>query len=145
LSDRYVSPCQTRVSNSQNGQGKSTLAKLITSDLKPSKGTVTSHPSLRIGYFSQHIVESLNVASPPLAHFMEHFEALGEIVTEQTARGFLGGLGLQGRTASHVPIGLLSGGQKVRLALALLLFKPPQLLFVRSSGLRLTADDQGIG
>ena len=61
---------------------------------------------------------------------MEHFEALGETVTEQTARGFLGGLGLQGRTASHVPIGLLSGGQKVRLALALLLFKPPQLLFV---------------
>jgi ATP-binding cassette subfamily F protein 3 len=51
-------------------------------------------------------------------------------VTEQTARGFLGGLGLQGRTASHVPIGLLSGGQKVRLALALLLFKPPQLLSV---------------
>jgi ATP-binding cassette subfamily F protein 3 len=106
------------------------LAKLITSDLKPSSGTLTSHPSLRIGYFSQHIVESLKVASPPLAHFIEHFEDLGETISEQTARGFLGGLGLQGRTASHVPIGLLSGGQKVRLALALLLFKPPQLLFV---------------
>jgi ATP-binding cassette subfamily F protein 3 len=135
LLDRYVSSSQIRLSDRQNGQGKSTLAKLITSDLKASKGTVTSHPSLRIGYFSQHIVESLNVASPPLAHFIEHFEALGETVTEQTARGFLGGLGLQGRTASHVPIGLLSGGQKVRLALALLLFKPPQLLFVLSSDL----------
>jgi ATPase subunit of ABC transporter with duplicated ATPase domains len=89
---------------------------------------MTTHPSLRIGYFSQHIVESLSTETPALAHFMDHFEALGEKVPEQIARGFLGGLGLQGRTASHVPIGLLSGGQKVRLALALLLFKPPQLL-----------------
>jgi ATP-binding cassette subfamily F protein 3 len=91
---------------------------------------MSTHPSLRIGYFSQHIVESLNVASPPLVHFLEHFEQLGEQLSEQTARVFLAGLGLQGRTASHVPIGLLSGGQKVRLALALLLFKPPQLLSV---------------
>ena len=89
---------------------------------------MTTNPAMRIGYFSQHIVESLNVASPALAHFLEHFENLGETVSEQSARGFLGGLGLQGRTASHVPIGLLSGGQKVRLALALLLFRPPQLL-----------------
>jgi ATPase subunit of ABC transporter with duplicated ATPase domains len=89
---------------------------------------MTTHPSLRIGYFNQHIVESLNVASPALAHFMDHFEDLGEKVPEQIARGFLGGLGIQGRTASHVPIGLLSGGQKVRVALALLLFKPPQML-----------------
>lgn len=59
---------------------------------------------------------------------MDHFEDLGEKVPEQIARRFLGGLGIQGRTASHVPIGLLSGGQKVRVALALLLFKPPQML-----------------
>lgn len=59
---------------------------------------------------------------------MDHFEDLGDKIPEQIARGFLGGLGLQGRTASHVPIGMLSGGQKVRLALALLLYKQPQLL-----------------
>lgn len=59
---------------------------------------------------------------------MDHFEDLGDKMTEQTARGFLGGLGLQGRTASHVPIGMLSGGQKVRLALAILLYKQPQML-----------------
>ena len=112
----------------KNGQGKSTLAKVITGDLRPSTGSMTTNPSPRIGYFSQHIVESLNVAEPPLAHFLQHFEDLGEVVSEQIARGFLGGLGLQGRTASHVPIGLLSGGQKVRLALALLLYKPPHLL-----------------
>lgn len=112
----------------QNGQGKSTLAKVITSDLKPTKGNITTHPSLRIGYFSQHIVESLNVAAPALEHFIDHFENLGETVSEQIARGFLGGLGIQGRTASHVPIGLLSGGQKVRVALALLLYRPPQML-----------------
>lgn len=59
---------------------------------------------------------------------MRHFEEKGDKMTEQTARGFLGGLGLQGRTASHVPIGMLSGGQKVRLALALLLYTSPQML-----------------
>ena len=91
---------------------------------------MTTHPSLRIGYFTQHIVETFDASEPALKYFMDHFEDLGDKILEQNARGFLGGLGLQGRTASHVPIGMLSGGQKVRLALALLLYKQPQLLSV---------------
>lgn len=101
---------------------------MITGELKPTKGVITTHPSLRIGYFTQHIVESFDASESALSYFMQHFEDLSEKMTEQIARGFLGGLGLQGRTASHVPIGMLSGGQKVRLALAILLYKQPQML-----------------
>ncbi|KAL8277263.1 hypothetical protein RQP46_010332 [Phenoliferia psychrophenolica] len=125
-----------------NGQGKSTLAKLILGQLLPTKGTITRHPSLKIGYFSQHSVEELSsgpavtpsspTAAPPtaLSHFLEHFEAKGEKVVEQDARACLGSFGLQGKIASDTPLVLLSGGQKVRLAFALLVFHPPPLLLL---------------
>ncbi|KAJ7734035.1 P-loop containing nucleoside triphosphate hydrolase protein [Mycena maculata] len=122
-----------------NGQGKSTIAKLIMGTLKPTKGTITRHPLLKIGYFSQHSVEELS--SPPtraasdgpvtaLSYFMEHFEAKGETVVEQDARKCLGSFGLQGKIASDTPLSQLSGGQKVRLAIALIVFIPPPLLLL---------------
>ena len=107
-----------------NGQGKSTLAKLILGTLLPLKGTITRHPALKIGYFSQHSVEELSAgpsvtpssptAAPPtaLTYFMEHFA--GENVVEQDARACLGSFGLQGKVASDTPLVLLSGGQKVQ-------------------------------
>jgi ATPase subunit of ABC transporter with duplicated ATPase domains len=116
-----------------NGCGKSTLIKLLTETIKPSKGTVMRHPRLRMGCYSQHAVEEL--------------QALGRTETELTAlslltkevestldegevRGLLGSLGLPGRTASDVPLTKLSGGQLVRLALARLLWQSPQLLIL---------------
>ncbi|KAM0747556.1 P-loop containing nucleoside triphosphate hydrolase protein [Meredithblackwellia eburnea MCA 4105] len=128
-----------------NGQGKSTIAKLILGTLQPSSGTITRHPLLTIGYFSQHSVEELSslpllsnlsledgtrAPTTALSHFVQHFEEKGEKVTEQEARACLGSFGLQGKIASETPLGKLSGGQKVRLALALLVFHPPALLLL---------------
>ncbi|KAJ7167528.1 P-loop containing nucleoside triphosphate hydrolase protein [Mycena filopes] len=115
-----------------NGQGKSTLAKLIMGSLKPTKGNIVRHPLLKIGYFSQHSVEELSAASAAtaLSHFMVHFAAQGVSVVEQNARKCLGSFGLQGKIASDTPLAQLSGGQKVRLALALIVFVPPPLLLL---------------
>lgn len=114
-----------------NGCGKSTLIKLITDTTKPVKGTVTRHPRLRMGYYSQHAVEELQA----LGHTEPELTALSLLTRDVEAeldegelRGLLGSLGLPGRTASDVPLTKLSGGQLVRLALARLLWKSPQLL-----------------
>ncbi|KAJ7068669.1 P-loop containing nucleoside triphosphate hydrolase protein [Mycena amicta] len=121
-----------------NGQGKSTIAKLIMGTLKPSTGAITRHPLLKIGYFSQHSVEELSAPQASasdapvtaLSYFMRHFEERGEKVVEQDARKCLGSFGLQGRVASDTPLVQLSGGQKVRLAIALIVFIPPPLLLL---------------
>ncbi|KAI9744781.1 MAG: hypothetical protein M1818_001706 [Claussenomyces sp. TS43310] len=114
-----------------NGSGKSTLIKLITETIKPSKGTVTRHARLRLGYYSQHAVEELQAlghSDPALtALSLLTADVAGEL-DEGDVRGLLGSLGLPGRTASDVPLAKLSGGQLVRLALAKLLWPRPQLL-----------------
>ena len=124
----------------RNGSGKSTLVSLAmagsdgtATSLKPTSGTVTKHTRARIGLYSQQSAEDLNaIASEKpemtsLSHLMEH--AGGELA-EKEARALLSSVGLTGRTASDVPITLLSGGQKVRLALAKLLWNPPHLLIL---------------
>jgi ATPase subunit of ABC transporter with duplicated ATPase domains len=114
-----------------NGCGKSTIIKLIVEDLKPSKGTTSKHPRLRLGYYSQHAVEELqekgltDPSATALSLLTKDVE--GEL-NEGEIRGLLGSMGLPGRTASDVPLSKLSGGQLVRLALALILRKSPQLL-----------------
>ncbi|KAJ7098765.1 P-loop containing nucleoside triphosphate hydrolase protein [Mycena belliarum] len=122
-----------------NGQGKSTIAKLIMGTLKPTKGNIVRHPLLKIGYFSQHSVEELSgpltraESDDPvtaLSYFMEYFAAKGETVVEQDARKCLGSFGLQGKIASDAPLSQLSGGQKVRLAIALIVYIPPPLLLL---------------
>ncbi|KAF7332392.1 Iron complex transport system ATP-binding protein [Mycena kentingensis (nom. inval.)] len=120
-----------------NGQGKSTIAKLIMGTLKPTKGSITRHPLLKIGHFSQHSVEELSAPQPSidgpitaLSYFIRHFEQKGEKVAEQDARKCLGSFGLQGRIASDTPLIQLSGGQKVRLAIALIVYIPPPLLLL---------------
>jgi ATPase subunit of ABC transporter with duplicated ATPase domains len=114
-----------------NGCGKSTLIKLLTDTAKPTKGTITRHPRLRMGYYSQHAVEDLQALgrseSELTALALLTREVEGEL-DEGELRGLLGSLGLPGRTASDVPVTKLSGGQVVRLALARLLWKCPQLL-----------------
>ncbi|KAJ6515472.1 P-loop containing nucleoside triphosphate hydrolase protein [Mycena sanguinolenta] len=122
-----------------NGQGKSTIAKLIMGTLKPTKGNIVRHPLLKIGYYGQHSVEELSgpraqsssgKPATALSYFMEHFAAQGETVAEQDARKCLGSFGLQGKIASDTPLVQLSGGQKVRLAIALIVFIPPPLLLL---------------
>ncbi|KAJ6259943.1 hypothetical protein Dda_5587 [Drechslerella dactyloides] len=115
-----------------NGSGKSTVVKLAIGEMKPTTGTVTPHPRLKVAYFSQHVVEELEALSladkelTALRYLMSQAPEL----SEQEARGVLGGLGLQGRITSDVPLGSLSGGQRSRVAMACLLYTPPHLLIL---------------
>ncbi|EMR89877.1 putative abc transporter protein [Botrytis cinerea BcDW1] len=114
-----------------NGAGKSTLLSLLTETAKPTKGTLTKHPRLRLAYYSQNSVEDLQVLShstPELTALSLLTSDIAGVLSEQEIRGILNGLGLQGRIVSDVPISKLSGGQLVRLALARLVWKEPQLL-----------------
>jgi ATP-binding cassette subfamily F protein 3 len=123
-----------------NGSGKTTLVSLImgsgdnvTGGLTPTKGSIIRHSRAKFGRFSQQSVEEVTeiaVQNPKLTAMSHLMEIYGNEMTEKEARQILGSLGLQGQPASDVPLGLLSGGQKVRVALAKLLWPPPQLLIL---------------
>ncbi|RFU74830.1 hypothetical protein TARUN_7399 [Trichoderma arundinaceum] len=116
-----------------NGAGKSTLIKLLVEESSPSSGTITAHPRLRLGYYSQHAVEELKTLGrderglTSLALLIREVEGA---LNEGEIRGLLGTLGLPGRLASDVPISKLSGGQLVRCQLARLFWKHPQCLIL---------------
>ncbi|KAI3402099.1 hypothetical protein diail_28 [Diaporthe ilicicola] len=114
-----------------NGAGKSTLIKLLVEEEKPNQGTFTTHPRLKLGYYSQQAVEQLQQlgrSEPELTSLsLLTREVEGEL-DEGELRGMLGSLGLPGRLASDVPIRKLSGGQQVRCELARILWKRPHCL-----------------
>lgn len=125
-----------------NGSGKTTLTSLILSDcLTATKGTVTRHPRARIARFNQEAVEDvekLGLAEPQLTS-LAHLMRISDL-DEQHARALLGGFGLHGRLASDVPLAAMSGGQKVRVALAAVLHSPPHLLILDEVTTHLDAD-----
>lgn len=106
-----------------NGAGKSTLVKTIVGALKPMAGTVLRGQGLVIGYFAQHQLESLDARETPF----EVMRRKAPLEREQTLRDHLGKFKFSGDFIDH-KIGTLSGGEKARLALALIVWDKPNLL-----------------
>ncbi len=109
----------------RNGAGKSTLIKLLAGALAPITGDYAPARDLNIGYFAQHQVEQLD----PDSSALEHLQRLDRLAREQDLRDYLGGFGFSG-DAAQMPTGPFSGGEKSRLALALLVYAKPNLLLL---------------
>ncbi|WDS37594.1 ABC-F family ATP-binding cassette domain-containing protein [Pseudoxanthomonas sp.] len=108
-----------------NGAGKSTLVKTLVGELQPVKGERSAHPDLRIGYFAQHTVESLHEGQSPIDHFRE----ISPDASTQSFRDFLGKWNFPGDRAFEVVDGF-SGGERARLALALIAWQQPNVLLL---------------
>ncbi|EIW65241.1 P-loop containing nucleoside triphosphate hydrolase protein [Trametes versicolor FP-101664 SS1] len=108
-----------------NGAGKSTLIKLLTGELKPMSGHVSQNGRLRIGYFAQHHVDNLIPHMSPVQFLASKFPGR----TEQEYRGHLGNFQISGMTGLQ-SIGTLSGGQKSRVAFAVLSLQRPHVLLL---------------
>lgn len=109
----------------RNGAGKSTLIKAMSGDLALQKGELKTAKDLHIGYFAQHQLEQLDAKSSCIEHVLQ----LNPKATEQEVKNFLGGFGFQGEKADS-PIAPFSGGEKARLALALIVYQRPDLLLL---------------
>ncbi|MHC5226106.1 ABC-F family ATP-binding cassette domain-containing protein [Ignatzschineria sp. LJL83] len=109
----------------RNGEGKSTLIKMIAGENKPTSGMIIASEHLRVGYFSQHQVEYLNLDADPVWHILQ----LDKAITMQEARNFLGSFGFHGEKVLE-KIAPFSGGEKARLALAMIVFQKPNLLLL---------------
>ncbi len=108
-----------------NGAGKSTLIKTIAGELTPLSGEATTGKGLNIGYFAQHQVEMLRHDESPLWHLAK----IAPTTREQELRNFLGGFNFPGTMVTS-PIAPFSGGEKARLALALIVWQRPNLLLL---------------
>ncbi len=113
----------------RNGAGKSTLIQLIAGRLAPLEGSPSDArregKGLRIGYFAQHQLEALDLEASPILHL----QRLDPRVREQELRDYLGGFNFPGAIALE-PVARLSGGEKARLALALIIWQRPNLLLL---------------
>ncbi|MPW17265.1 ATP-binding cassette domain-containing protein [Paraburkholderia sp. CNPSo 3157] len=108
-----------------NGQGKSTLIKTLAGTLEPLGGRVREGKGLKIGYFAQHQLETLRPDDSPL----QHLSRLAPDTREQELRDFLGSFNFSGDMATTA-IAPFSGGEKARLALALIIWQKPNLLLL---------------
>jgi ATP-binding cassette subfamily F protein 3 len=108
-----------------NGAGKSTLVKLIAGSNPVLKGERRENKGVSIGYFAQHQLEQLDADATPVQHLQRVEPDLGEAM----ARDFLGAFGFSGERALS-PVGQFSGGEKARLALALVIRKRPNVLLL---------------
>ncbi|HOI51796.1 MAG TPA: ATP-binding cassette domain-containing protein, partial [Azonexus sp.] len=109
----------------RNGAGKSTLIKLLAGSIAQQGGERKEAKALNIGYFAQHQLEQLRPEETPLWHLQK----LEPLTPEQELRDYLGGFDFRGEMASR-PVGPFSGGEKSRLALALLIRTRPNLLLL---------------
>jgi ATP-binding cassette subfamily F protein 3 len=112
-----------------NGAGKSTLIKTLVGDLalrnECSGGVRHAGDNLQVGYFAQHQLEALDLSASPVTHI----QRMSPTASEQTIRNFLGGFNFHGDVATGSPENF-SGGEKARLALAIVVWEKPNLLIM---------------
>ncbi|SFI71322.1 ABC-F family ATP-binding cassette domain-containing protein [Celeribacter neptunius] len=109
----------------RNGEGKSTLSKLLSNRLEPMGGRITRHNKLRIGFFAQHQVDELHLNETPLQHLQSALPGM----LPPKLRAKLASFGL-GADQADTEVGRLSGGQKARLSLLLATLDAPHLLIL---------------
>ncbi|MDI1229513.1 MAG: ABC-F family ATP-binding cassette domain-containing protein [bacterium] len=112
-----------------NGNGKSTMMKLIAGKLSPMQGEMVRSGKLRIGYFSQHQTEELDVNSTPFQEMARLTKQKTGDYKEHIVRAVLGAFGFSKNLADN-PISSLSGGEKARLLFAFMSFDKPHLLLL---------------
>ncbi|HEX8541273.1 MAG TPA: ATP-binding cassette domain-containing protein [Pseudomonas sp.] len=108
-----------------NGAGKSTLIKNLAGELEPLSGRLVRGENTVVGYFAQHQLDSLDSKASPLLHL----QRIAPTEREQTLRDFLGGFDFRGARLDE-PVLNFSGGEKARLALALIAWEKPNLLLL---------------
>lgn len=109
----------------RNGNGKTTLARLLAAQLTPMDGEMNASGRMKVGYFTQYQVEELDRDETPLQHMTQLMKG----ASQSAVRGQLGRFGFQGDKATTL-VGKLSGGERARLALALITRDAPHLLIL---------------
>ncbi len=109
----------------RNGNGKTTLARLLAGQLTPETGGIVASGKLRVGYFAQHQIEELIADETPL----QHMQSLLLSASPGEVRGQLGRFGFSGDKV-NVPVRQLSGGERARLSLALITREAPHILIL---------------
>jgi len=109
----------------RNGNGKTTLARLLAGQLRPMEGSIVASGKLRVGYFAQHQIEELIADETPL----QHMERLLQGARQGEVRAQLGRFGFSGDKA-NVEVRQLSGGERARLSLALITRDAPHILIL---------------
>jgi ATP-binding cassette, subfamily F, member 3 len=120
-----------------NGNGKSTLAKLLSGELAPETGELNRSPGLKIGFFAQHQAEELVADETPI----QHLQRVLPNERQERLRALLGGFGLT-QARAETKAGHLSGGEKTRLCLALVAVQKPQLLILDEPSNHLDIDSR---
>ncbi|WP_302172734.1 ABC-F family ATP-binding cassette domain-containing protein [uncultured Hydrogenophaga sp.] len=119
-----------------NGQGKSTVVKTVARTLAPLAGDITEGKGLNIGYFAQQELDVLRPADTPLEHMIRLVKdstaagtLVGQPTREQDLRSFLGGFNFTGDQVKQA-VGTMSGGEKARLVLCMIVWQRPNLLLL---------------
>jgi len=113
-----------------NGAGKSTVIKMLAGELKLNSGNYHSSKEINIGYFAQHQIEQLQMEHSPMDHIrLLDDECNNGKATENQLRRYLGSFGFSGTKATSI-VEPFSGGEKSRLALALICYQRPNLLLL---------------